>query len=171
MIETFAGAGVAAPPDDDAAGAPGVAVPPQAEMMSIAMIARAEIRSRMSFSFSCALNGHFGDRVGTPGDEEVLEPRHEPLRDDRDDGEDEHRREDPVRVEGALGRGGHQPDALPRAEVLADDRADQGEAEARVEAREDPRERGRQDDVALELALAGPEDARVGEQVAVDLSH
>jgi hypothetical protein len=58
MIETFAGAWVGAAVVAAAvvvavvvAGAPGVADPPQAETIRIAMIASAGIRNRMSSSF------------------------------------------------------------------------------------------------------------------------
>src|SRR5438445_7622746 len=108
MIETFVGgplvaaAVAAAVPAPLAAGA-GAAPPPQAATMRLARIASAGIRERMSSSSIC-LDGHVGDRVGTPADEPVLEPGDERLGDDRDDGQDEHRRVDAVGVEGALRR-------------------------------------------------------------------
>ena len=60
---------------------------------------------------------------------------------------------------------------MDRAEVLAHDRADEREAEARVETREDPGERGRQDHVRRELPFARAEDAGVGDEHAVHLTH
>src|SRR5438105_6783453 len=78
------------------------------------------------------------DSVRTPFDETALQPGQADFGRERDDGEDEHRREDAVRVERRLRRRDDEADPVDRAEVLADDGADEREAEARVEAREDP---------------------------------
>ena len=67
-------------------------------------------------------------------------------------------------------RADQQAEALVGAEELADDRADEGEAEADVQAGEDPGERRRQDDLTGDLPARGAEDAGVGDEVAVDLA-
>src|SRR5258708_37121647 len=53
---------------------------------------------------SCGvLQGNFVSAAGPPRDEPVLERGDQELRDERDDGEDEHRRKDGIRVERSLG--------------------------------------------------------------------
>src|SRR5437764_5028393 len=85
--------------------------------------------------------GNFVPVVRPPLDETVLERRDEELGRERDHGEDEHRGEDCVRVEGPLGEGDQVAEPVDRADELADDRAHEGEPEARVETRDDPRQR------------------------------
>jgi hypothetical protein len=62
----------------------------------------------------------------------------QPLGEQGDHRRDDHSGVDAGRVEGALGVRDEQAQALVGARVLAHDRADQGEAEGRVQRREDP---------------------------------
>jgi len=62
----------------------------------------------------------------------------------------------------------NSPHALARAQEFADDGADQRKTEAHVKARENPRQR-RGDHHARSSAIAGPQDAGIGDQVLVGL--
>src|SRR4051812_5012543 len=76
---------------------------------------------------------------------------------------------DAGRVEDALRLRHEIAHAARRAHVLADDGADEGEADRGVEAREDPRHSRRQVDVAEEMAVVRLQHARVVEDDRVDL--
>src|SRR2546428_1074873 len=154
------GAGLAPPPV--------VVPPPQAAMTTLAM--RPSVTMVRCIRFP-PLDVDFSDRVGTPADQTVFEPGEDDLGGERDDREDEHRREDAVRVERRLRGRDDETDPVDRAEVLADDGADQRETEARVETREDPGKRGREDHVRRQLPLARAQYAGVGDEHAVDLAH
>src|SRR5438445_10217835 len=149
MIVRDAGAGVAAAEALAAVLAVGLVpalfvAPPQAASTMVAT--RPSVAMVRCIRSSLFLDQPVGvDSVWTPLDETALEPCQGDLGGQRDQGEDEHRREDAVRVERRLRRRDDEPDRVDRAEVLADDGGDQGEAEARVEAREDAGEGGRQD--------------------------
>ncbi|GLY64315.1 hypothetical protein Atai01_09340 [Amycolatopsis taiwanensis] len=65
------------------------------------------------------------------------------------------------RIEGSLGVGDEEAHPGPRAGVLADDRADQGEAERGVQGRQDPRRGARQHDRAQHLQPSRAQDPRV----------
>src|SRR6267378_228560 len=120
----------------------GVAAPPQAAMTTIAMRPSVAKVRRMRSSLDSLDICRVDSGVGTPLDETVLEPGHGELGGQRDDGQDEHRGEHAVGVEGRLRGSDHEPDPMDRTEVLAHDRPDEREPEARVQAREDPRQRG-----------------------------
>src|SRR3954466_6075427 len=74
-------------------------------------------------------------RLGrAPAEQPSFGEGEQPLGEQRDDREDGHRRVHPGGVERPL-RGGHEEaEPLGRADVLADDRADQRETEADMEA-------------------------------------
>src|SRR5919201_1655422 len=76
---------------------------------------------------------------GTPAQEAAFDEGEQPFGEQRDHRDDDHSGVDAGRVERALGVVDEQAEALVRAAVLADDRADDGEAERRVQGREDPR--------------------------------
>src|SRR5712691_6742874 len=149
-----------------------VDVPPQALRPTIAPTATNALRLSPYIDRFSSLNRNFAaDATGSPLDEPVFERADEPLRDEGEDRQQEHAREHPVDVEGvprvvdelAKARGG--PEQFP------DHGADDGEPEADVEAGEDPGEGGRDDDLGRQAAVVGAEDARVRDQVAVDLAH
>src|SRR5487761_334289 len=103
-----------------------------------------------------------------PGEQPPLQLADQALGGERQDRDDQHRGEHAVRIEVVLRGGDDQPEAFLRAEELADDRADDGEPESHVQARDDPGERGRQHDVTDDLEPGGAEHARAGDEVAVD---
>ena len=78
-------------------------------------------------------------------------------------GEDQHAGEDAGHVEDALGLVDLVAEPGRGAEILADHRADEGEADGGVEGGEHPGQRRRPVDVAQELALVHAEHAGVGE--------
>src|SRR6266567_1383349 len=74
----------------------------------ISAVARAMTPAHLSFFIPVLLlECDFVPPIGTPTDELVLEASDERLGDQRDRGEDEHRRVNPVRVERALGDRDH----------------------------------------------------------------
>src|SRR6058998_2466351 len=102
MIVRLAGAGVAAATALLVAVAVGLVpalfvAPPQAARTIVAT--RPSIAMVRCIRSSLFLDAHVGDRVWTPFDETVLEPGQDDLRGEGDDGQDEHRGEDAVRVE------------------------------------------------------------------------
>ena len=104
-----------------------------------------------------------------PAHQALLDPADRAVEDERERGQDEDPGHHRVDVERALGLQDQVADAARRAEVLADDGADEGEADARVQRAEDPAGRARQVDVAQQLALRRAEHARVGEHHRADL--
>ena len=86
-----------------------------------------------------------------PGQQATFEQGDQVLGDQRDDGDDEHPGEDAVRVETALRWSDDQADAVLGAEHLADEGADDGEAEGGVQAGDDPGQRRGHGDVADDL--------------------
>src|SRR5438309_7215877 len=82
-----------------------------------------------------------------PPDQTVLERCDQRLRHQRRGGEQSHAGEHTGRVEQVFREIDQLPDSLGRAEELTNDRADQSETEARVQAGGDPRQRGRDDDL------------------------
>ena len=101
----------------------------------------------------------------------ALDAGEEPLGEQGDDRDDDHRGVDAGGVEGALGVGDQQAEALVGAGVLADDRADQGEAEGDVQAGEDPGGGAGQDDRASASAGAvAPRIRALSTEVPVDLA-
>src|SRR6478609_2181782 len=80
----------------------------------------------------------------TPAQQVVLQDGDEGFGDEGDDRDQHHPGQDTVHVEVVLRRADEQPESLVGPEQLADDRADEGEAETDVQAGQDPRERGRQ---------------------------
>src|SRR5436190_9270324 len=100
MIVSVAGAALAAAlPLALAAGlVPELLVaPPQAARTIVAT--RPSVAMVRCISFPLLSDAHVGDRVRAPLDETIFEPGQSDLRRERDDGEDEHRGEDPVGVE------------------------------------------------------------------------
>src|ERR1700737_1665418 len=93
------------------------------------------------------------------------------LRYQRHSGEQEHPRENSVGVEVVLGAVDELSNSFGRSKQFADHGADQRQAEADVEARDDPAE-GRGDDYLRgQPPVVRAEDARVGDEVALDLAH
>src|SRR5215211_3684462 len=84
-----------------------------------------------------------GGGRGTPGEEAAFEQGEQPLREQGDDGDNEHSGVDAGGVEGALRVVDEQAEALVGAGVLAHDGADEREAEGDVQAGQDPRGRAR----------------------------
>src|SRR6476660_4793925 len=107
----------------------------------------------------------------TPAEQPALEDADQTLGGERDDCDQDHAGEDAVHVEVVLRGPDQQAQALVGAEDLADQGADEGEAEADVQAREDPGEGRRQDHVAGHLPARGPKQAGVGDEVAVHLAR
>src|SRR4030081_2666222 len=79
-----------------------------------------------------------GKLGGPPPEQPMLEPGDEPLRDQCDDAHDDHGRPDAVGIECALSVFDQHAESGVSTEELADDGADQREAEAHVQARDDP---------------------------------
>lgn len=115
-----------------------------------------------------------GVRLGrgrrAPGQQPVFELADQPLRAEHDHRDDEHRGEHAVGVEVVLRGLDDQTEPALRTEHLADERADDGEAEGTVQAGDDPRQCRGQDDVPGGLHPGGAEHLDVGENVAVDLA-
>src|ERR1700737_3625274 len=119
-----------------------------------------------------SLNGYFAaDATGSPLYEPVFERTDEPLRDEREDCQQEHAGEHPVDVERVPRVVDQLAEACGGPEQFPDHRADDGQAEADVEAGKNPGEGGRDDDLGRKTAVVGAEDGGVGDQVAVDLAH
>src|SRR4029079_15967652 len=78
-----------------------------------------------------------------PGQQAILDHRQQPFGDQRYHRDHDHGGEHAVGIERALCGGDQQPQALARPKKFADYAADQCEAEADMEARKDPRPRGR----------------------------
>ena len=81
----------------------------------------------------------------------AFEQREQEFRDERDDRDHQHSGEHAVRIEAVLRGPDDQADAVLRAEHLADQRADDREAERGVQAGDDPGERGGHGDVPDDL--------------------
>ncbi len=62
-------------------------------------------------------------------------------------------------------------DSFGRSEELADDSSDQRQAEADVQAGDDPAQCRRDDHLGGQLSIVSAQDARVGDEVALDLTH
>src|SRR5260370_38184515 len=152
--------------------AAGADVPPQALRATVAPTARNALRlSPYMYRFS-SLNRYFAaDAIGSPLDEPVFERADEPLRNEGEDGQQEHAREHSVDVEGMACAIDELAEARRRPEQFPDHGADYGQAKADVEAGENPGECGRDDDLGRQAAVVGAEDARVRNQVAVHLAH
>src|SRR3569833_1581731 len=105
----------------------------------------------------------------TPAQEAFLEDGEQPFGQQRDYRDDDHSGEDARRVERAQSVVDEQAETLVGTAVLPDDRADDGEAERRVQRGEDPEDRAGHDDRAQYLHPAGAQDPGVVHQVAVDL--
>src|SRR6478609_3783313 len=106
-----------------------------------------------------------------PGGQAHLDLADEPLGDQGDHGGDDHPGVDAGGVEVALGVVDEDAQALVGAGELADDRADEGEAEGDVQAGQDPGRGARQDDRAQHVPPAGAEDAGVVDEHLVDLAR
>src|SRR5581483_11398491 len=106
-------------------------------------------------------------RRRAPAQHALLERRDQRLGRERDQRDDEHPGEHAIGPEGVHRCSDDQAEALLGTEQLADDRADDREAERDVEARDDPCHRRWEHDVAGDLEAARAEHAGVGDQVAV----
>src|SRR3989441_7053846 len=106
-----------------------------------------------------------------PDEEPPLGERDGPVEEQREYRQHEDAREYRIDVEGAFGLQDEIADAARGAEVLADHRADEGEAHRIVQAGEDPAHRTRHIHVAQELPLARTEDARVRHDREADFAH
>src|SRR6266849_4128263 len=156
-----------------AAAGDAVDVPPQALRVTIAPTARNALRlSPCIDRFLLSLNRNFAaDAIGSPLDEPVFERADEPFRNEREDGQQEHAREHPVDIEGVACAVDELAEARRRPEQFTDHRADDGQTEADVEAGENPGECGGDDDFGRQAAVAGAENAGIGDQVAVYFTH
>src|ERR1700694_500940 len=86
-----------------------------------------------------SLNRYFAaDSTGSPLDEPVFERADQPLGDQREDRQDEHSREHSIDVEGVPGVVDELAEARGGPEQLPDHGANDGQAEADVEACENP---------------------------------
>src|SRR6266516_4513209 len=119
-----------------------------------------------------SLNWYFAaDAMRSPLDEPLFERADEALSNEGENRQQEHAGEHAVDVEGVprvvdqLAEAGGGPEQLP------DYGADDGQPEADVEAGENPRKRGRDDDLERQAPVVGAEDAGVGDQIAVDLAN
>src|SRR5713226_2998619 len=118
-----------------------VDVPPQALRAIIAPTATNALRLIDCIYRFSSLNRNFAaDAIGSPLDEPVFERADEPLRNEREDCQQKHSREYPVDVEGMTCAVDELTEARRRPEQFPDHRADDGETEADVEARENPGE-------------------------------
>src|SRR6185437_2934530 len=77
-------------------------------------------------------------RFGTPGEQAVLEDRHQRFPAERQDADHQHGAEDAVRIEGVLCGRNDQPQTVLSPQKFADDRADDRKPERHVEAGDDP---------------------------------
>src|SRR5216684_2808534 len=137
-----------------AAGA-AVDVPPQALRATIAPTTRNALRlSPCIDRFLLSLNRNFAaDAIGSPLDEPVFERADDSLRNEREDGQQEHAREHAVDVEGMARAVDELAEARRRPEQFPDHRADDGQTEADVEAGENPGEGRGDDDLGREAAV------------------
>src|SRR5438046_10665265 len=111
------------------------AVPPQALRATVAPSARNAIRLSPCMDRFSSLNRYFAaDSTGSPFDEPVFERADQPLRDQREHRQQEHAREHPVDVEGVARVVDELAEACRCPEELADDSADDGQAETDGEA-------------------------------------
>ena len=90
---------------------------------------------------------------------------------DDEDGQDQHAGEDAGHVEHALGLVDLVAEPGGRAEIFADDGADEGEAHRGVQRREHPGQRRRPIDVAQKLTLVHAEHARIGKHHRRDFAN
>src|SRR2546427_12630349 len=105
------------------------------------------------------MNRNFaGDVIGSPFDGALLERTDGALRDEGEDRQQEHAREDPVDVEGVPGVVDELAESRRGPEQFADDGTDDGQPKTDVEAGENPRERGRDDDLEGQAPVVGAED-------------
>src|SRR5260370_1093958 len=119
-----------------------------------------------------SLNWYFAaNSTGSPLDEPFFDGADHPLRDEREDCEQEHAGKHAVDVEGVPGVVDELAEAARRSEEFADDGADDRQPETDMQAGQNPRERRRDDDLGRQPSIVSAEDARVGDQVAVDLAH
>src|SRR6202521_4696777 len=151
-------------------------VPPHAaRAMASATVpptAKNERRLDLYINRFSSLNRYFAaDTTGSPFDEPVFERADKPLRDEREDGQHEHAREHPIDVEGVTCVVDELAEARRSAEQFPDHSADDGQAEADVEARENPGKGRRDDDLGRQAAVVGTEDPCIRDQVAVHFAH
>src|ERR1700730_4074962 len=129
-------------------------------------------RLDLSINRFSSLNRYFAaDTTGSPLDEPVFERSDESLGDKREDSQHEHPCEHAIDIEGVTGVVDELAEARCGAEQFPDDGADDGEAEADVEAGENPGEGRRNDDLGRQAAVLGAEDPCIRDQVAVHLAH
>src|SRR2546425_13218013 len=115
-----------------------------------------------------SLNRYFAaDSTVPPLDEPFFDGADHPLRDEREDCEQEHPGEHPVDVESVPGVVDELAEAAGRPEQFANDCPDDRQPETDVKARQDPGQRGGDDDLGRQAAVVGAENARVGDEVAV----
>src|SRR6267143_2853745 len=118
-----------------------------------------------------SLNWYFAaDSTGSPFDEPVFERSDQALRDQRQDRQDEHAGEHAVDVEGVPGVIDELAEAGGGPEEFPDGGADDGQPETDVEAGQNPRHRGRDDDLGRQAPVVGAEDPCIRNQVAIDLA-
>src|SRR5260370_29235189 len=117
-----------------AAGA-AVDVPPQAVRATIAPTTRNALRlSPCMDRFLLSLNRNFAaDAIGSPLDEPVFERADDSLRNEREDGQQEHAREHPADVESMTRAADELAEARRRPEQSPGDRAEDGQTEPHME--------------------------------------
>src|SRR5438094_8016525 len=119
-----------------------------------------------------SLNWYFAaDAMRSPLDEPLFERADEALGDEGEHRQQEHAGEHAIDVEGVAGVVDQLAEAGRGPEQLPDHGADDGQAEADVEACENPGEGGGDDDLERQAPVVGTEDAGVGDQIAVDLAN
>src|SRR5436853_1307298 len=129
-------------------------VPPQALRATMVPTAANALRLSPCIARFSSLNRNFAAELpGSPLDEPVLDRRENAFRHQGHDGEQEHAGKDPVDVEGVLSVVDQLPNPGGRSEELADDGADNGQAEADMQARQNPGERRREDDRGRQPAV------------------
>src|SRR3989441_2253760 len=106
-----------------------------------------------------------------PDQQPAFGERHRPVEQQGECGQDRNPGEHRVDVEGAFRLQDQVAHAARRAEIFADHRADEGEANGVVQAGEDPAHGARHIDVPQELTLARAENAGISEHRVADFAN
>src|SRR6516165_7601603 len=106
-----------------------------------------------------------------PFEEISFKPRHAGADDDHHGREYGHPREDTCGIEFSFSLGNDVTQAASGAQILSHNRPHHRESEARLQAREDPGERARQQHVTHQLPFAGAEHPNAVDDAAISVPH